>query len=96
MPLGDGAVYVRADYSYQDDHLTRNTGEPDDRDIQDRELLNANLGWRSDQWNVSVWGKNLTDNEYASLTAATFPVTGMDAYFLAPPRTYGATLRYDF
>ncbi len=53
-------------------------------------------GWRNDHWIVSVWGKNLSDNQYAGLIAATFPVTSMDAYFLAPPRIYGATLRYDF
>ncbi|MFT6050934.1 MAG: iron complex outermembrane receptor protein, partial [Halioglobus sp.] len=54
------------------------------------------LGWRNDRWDISVWGKNLSDNEYAGRTAATYPITSMDAYFLAPPRTYGATLRYDF
>ena len=47
-------------------------------------------------WTIAAWGKNLTDDEYAGLTAARFPVTAMDAYFLVPPRTYGATLRYDF
>jgi iron complex outermembrane receptor protein len=54
------------------------------------------LGWRNDHWNVSIWGRNLTDDEYASQTAEPFVITGMDAYFLAPPRTYGASLRYDF
>jgi len=38
----------------------------------------------------------VTDDAYASLTAETLPLTGMDACFFAPPRTYGATLRYDF
>jgi iron complex outermembrane receptor protein len=96
FPLADGGIYLRADYSYMDDHLTGSGAEISERDEQDREELNTRLGWRNDQWNISVWGKNLTDNEYAALTAATFPVTSMDAYFLAPPRTWGATLRYDF
>jgi iron complex outermembrane receptor protein len=53
-------------------------------------------GWRNDHWNASVWAKNLNNDAYAGLTAETLPLSGMDAYFLAPPRTYGATLRYDF
>jgi len=95
FPLANGGVYLRTDYSYMDDHLTSGSANIDDRDIQDRSLLNARLGWRNEHWNISVWGKNLTDDEYAGLTAATFPITTMDAYFLAPPRTFGATLRYD-
>jgi len=96
IPLADGGVYLRGDYSYMDDHLTNASPETDDDDIQDRNLVNAKLGWRNNNWDISVWGKNLTDDEYASLTANTFVFSGMDAFFLSPPRTYGATLRYDF
>ncbi len=96
FPLLDGGVYLRADYSYMDDHLTSTTSIPTDRDVQDREDLNAKLGWRNERWNVSVWGKNLTDDEYAMTTLQPLPWTGMEAQFLTPPRTYGATLRYEF
>jgi iron complex outermembrane receptor protein len=95
FPLAEGGLYVRADYSYMDDHLTNASPQTDDDDIQDRELLNARLGWRNSHWNLSIWGKNLTDDSYASLTANTFVFSGMDAFFLAPPRTYGCTVRYD-
>lgn len=44
----------------------------------------------------SIRAKNLNDEAYGGLTAQTLPLTGMDAYVLAPPRTFGATLRYDF
>ena len=98
FPLGDGGIYWRTDYSYMDDHNTNVATEDElrDSDFDDRNLVNTKLGWRNDNWNVSIWGKNLTDDEYATQTASTFFITGMDAYFLAPPRTYGATLRYDF
>ena len=98
FPLGDGGIYWRTDYSYMDDHSTNVAKAADlrDSDFDDRNLVNTKLGWRNDNWNVSIWGKNLTDDEYATQTASTFLITGMDAYFLAPPRTYGATLRYDF
>ena len=98
FPLGDGGIYWRTDYSYMDDHSTNVAKAADlrDSDFDDRNLVNTKLGWRNDNWNVSIWGKNLTDDEYATQTASPFLITGMDAYFLAPPRTYGATLRYDF
>jgi iron complex outermembrane receptor protein len=98
FPLADGGLYIRADYSYMDDHST-NTASADNlesKDFDDRNLLNLKLGWRNDNWNISVWGKNLTDDEYASQTVVTLPFAGMDAYFLAEPRTLGATVRYDY
>ena len=96
LPLPVGAAYLRGDYSYMDDHRTTNADELRTQDIQDRETLNATLGWRTERWNLSVWGKNLTDDEYAGVTTATSQITGTDPYFLTPPRTYGATLRYEF
>jgi iron complex outermembrane receptor protein len=95
LPLAAGGAYIRTDYSYMDDHLTNAATDVDGDDMQDRSVLNARIGWRNEHWNVSIWGKNLTEDEYAGLTASTLPMTGMDAYFLAPPRTYGATLRYE-
>ena len=98
FPLADGGIYWRTDYSYMDDHSTNVAKAADlrDSDFDDRNLVNTKLGWRNDNWNVSIWGKNLTDDEYATQTVSPFLISGMDAYFLAPPRTYGATLRYDF
>ncbi len=98
FPLADGGLYLRGDYIFMDDHSTNasSTANWADKDIDDRELLNARLGWRNDHWNFSVWGKNLTDDEYAVQTVIPQLFNLMDAYFLAPPRTYGATLRYDF
>jgi iron complex outermembrane receptor protein len=98
FPLADGGLYIRGDYIYMDDHAT-NGGNADgleDKDFDDRELVNAKIGWRNDNWNISVWGKNLTDDEYAAQTVITQGFSGQTSYFLAPPRTYGATLRYDF
>ena len=96
FPWADGYHYTRADYSYMDDHLTNASAVTEEKDIQERTTLNLKTGWRNDRWNVSIWAKNLTDDAYASLTAETLPLSGVDAYFLSPPRTYGATLRYDF
>jgi len=40
--------------------------------------------------------KNLIDEDYASQTSAISALIGRDFYFLAAPRTHGATIRYDF
>jgi iron complex outermembrane receptor protein len=96
FPLDEGAVYLRGDYMYMDDHVTNNNNEPEDIAFQDRSLVNAKLGWRNDHWNVSVWAKNLTDETYSGFTSQVQGFSGSRAFFLAPPRTYGATLRYDF
>ncbi len=98
FPLADGGLYVRADYIFMDDHITNSAAAEslEAKDVDDRELLNARIGWRNDNWNLSVWGKNLTDDEYAATTLITQLFSGQDSYFLAPPRTYGATLRYTF
>lgn len=98
FPLAGGGLYIRGDYIFMGDHITNggNADQLKDKDIDDRELLNMKIGWRNDNWNISLWGKNLTEDEYATQTAITQLFSGQDSYFLAPPRTYGATLRYDF
>lgn len=96
FPLAEGTIYLRGDYMYMDDHVTNNNNQPEDIAFQDRTLINVKLGWRNDQWNVSVWGKNLTDDGYAGFTSAVQGFSGSRAFYLEPPRTWGATLRYDF
>ena len=44
-------------------------------------------------FSVSVWGKNLSDEEYANHA---IPFAGDSLLFLAPPRTYGLDVSYDF
>lgn len=96
FPLGDGMLFLRGDYTYQDDHITTGVANYQEKDVDDRTLVNMRTGWRNDQWNISIWGKNLTDDEYASLTPGRNAYVGHTAYFLTPPKTYGATVRYNF
>lgn len=96
FPVANGVLYMRGDYMYMDEHVTNNSDDPSEEAFQDRELLNAKIGWRNDKWNVSIWGKNLTDDAYAGLTSELQGFSGSRAYYLTPPRTYGATLRYEF
>ncbi len=95
LPVAGGMAYLRADYSFMGDHYTNPTYQAPDTE-QDRELVNARLGWRNDDWDAAIWVKNATDESYSSLSAAPFLLTGMRAEFLAAPRTYGATIKYSF
>jgi iron complex outermembrane receptor protein len=97
LPLANGSLYMRTDYIFMDDHLTnRATSAVPSIDIDDRSLLNARIGWRDANWDISLWGKNITDDKYANFTPDINPIGFTSTYFLAPPSTYGATLRYDF
>ena len=56
-------------------------------------LLDARIAYgdADGKWEVALWGKNLTDREYARASEATTP-----AVFAAEPLTYGVDLRYSF
>lgn len=97
-----GDVKLHMDYVYEEN--TR----ADDPDLlavaktipayfADTKALNARLSWQSEQWELALWGKNLTDNEttggiggWAADVLGT-PVTSMN-----PPRTLGAEVKLSF
>lgn len=65
-------------------------------------LLNADLTYAIDQWSLSLWGKNLTDEDYQNRAFGTFgndPRNGYATelyYQLGEPRSFGVTGRYQF
>lgn len=60
-------------------------------------VVNANLAFASsnEKWTLNLWGKNLTDK---LIYTGSFVIntTRSNAGMLAPPRTFGATLGYNF
>lgn len=57
-------------------------------------VVNGSIGLKSeDGWSVSIWGKNLFDKYYWSAVASNANVV---VRFPNPPRTFGATLGFDF
>ena len=95
LPIAEGKSYLRTDYSFMGDHYTNATYQAPETK-QDRELVNVRLGWRNDGWDAALWVKNATDEAYSTLAGPPFVLTGMTAQWLQAPRTYGATLRYQF
>ena len=61
-------------------------------------LINARLvlGSQDERWSAELWAQNLTDEDYNQVVVDQPLQTGTYATFLAPPRTYGVTLRGRF
>lgn len=95
FPVAGGMSYLRSDYSFMADHFGNATYQAPKTE-QDKKLLNARLGWRDEAWDAALWVKNITDEAYSAQTAAPLLYSGTEAEFLAPPRTYGVTVRYSF
>ena len=106
MPLGNGKVHTRIDYSYDDEmEVTANystspamaTLPASYKEMRDRENLNAKIAWSNDQWEVAYWIKNGTDQLFERLVTSPSPVGGGNfAVFMMKPKTQGLSVKYNF
>ncbi|MEJ2416014.1 MAG: TonB-dependent receptor [Exilibacterium sp.] len=95
VPVGErGTVTLRGEYSFKDDVFF----SPQNDELRKQKayhLLNARLTFEDAdrQWNVSLYGKNLTDKWVAnSITADASTQT----LYPVMPRTYGISVGYNF
>ncbi|PLW81957.1 hypothetical protein CWI75_12740 [Kineobactrum sediminis] len=60
--------------------------------------LSARVGWVSpdERWSGSLFGTNLTDEEYLNGGTALVESSGIGGFAVAPPRMYGMELEYRF
>ncbi len=91
------SAYVRGEYSYYSETLTDGDLDPFTK-LEEFDLVNARLGlrWENINAELTVWGRNLTDEKYwvGSFDA---PVQdGRMNSYPAEPRTWGVTFRKDF
>jgi iron complex outermembrane receptor protein len=97
MEVGDGMnLAFQADMKYSDEMYKEATNNPLAQ-TDDYTLVNGriSLAGDNDTWELSLWGKNLTDEDYLEhiFVVDFFGITG-DLY--NTPRTYGASLTYNF
>lgn len=92
LPTSNGEWVFAAEFSHVDgqitDYLNQNTI------IDEQDLLDARITWTSQtgEWDVSLWGKNLTDEDYISHSYVIGPgVIGV----WGPPATYGVTVNWN-
>ncbi|WP_068875364.1 MULTISPECIES: TonB-dependent receptor [unclassified Phenylobacterium] len=94
MLANGGEFRAAAEYRYESLIYDDNSNlAPEIREAS--EFVDANAGYTSPDgsWTFSIWGKNLTDER-----SRTFQVLFNSTHFVAysAPRTYGATLRWNF
>jgi len=92
--------YIRADYQHESDvQIVDAIDEVDVGEFANREqnLFNASAGIKiNDQIGLQVWGRNITNNEFLTATFPSVAQAGSFSGYPNAPRTYGATIRYDF
>jgi iron complex outermembrane receptor protein len=92
----DGDYFAAVDASWRSDFSSDPAGSQY-MEIDGYALLNARLGFRGgDGWDVYVWSRNITDEEYYEILAAQSGGSGLIVGTLGEPRTFGVTLRGTF
>lgn len=100
IPLNDGAEWVvNASYVFTDEQLSGDIGQDEQSNpevlLPDYEIFNASLTYHApdDQYSVSLIGKNLTDESYATTYSS-------DGFRYQIPRDaeryFGANFRFNF
>ena len=92
--ISSGSIELSGDVYYNDGfyYAASNTTASEQKSYS---LLGARASYLFDAWGlrISLFGKNLTDKKYA---AGNLPTDFGNQYTLAPPRTYGVRLNWDF
>jgi iron complex outermembrane recepter protein len=96
--LGSGDLRVRGEAYYQDEIFFTEWNRADA--YQDGYgLLNASIDYAfaGGNWMLSLWGRNLSDEEVISNNIITAPLyNSVRVGSMLPPRTYGASVMYQF
>ncbi len=92
-PLADNLdLQLNAEYIYEDESFNL-VANPEAVKRDETDLINLRVGVRSEQWEMFLWGKNLTDEIY--YPAGTSGGVGQ-AVYVADPRTYGLDFKLYF
>ena len=63
MEIGRGIASARASYAWRDDYETVTTN-PSHTSVDSFGILDASLSYDIEGWKVSVYGRNITDEDY--------------------------------
>ena len=92
VPIGDQFGYVRGEAYYRSGFNPGTDLNPL-KEQGDSMVLSASAGVRSEQWDLSIWGKNLTDEQlFQGIFDTVFQAGSLSGYPI-DPATYGVTLR---
>ena len=97
--------FIQADYQYDSavdinggGDLSNNNIALGSRGFREREvrMINASFGLTRGDWDLRIWGRNLTNDEWLITWFPAVAQTGSLSGYPNQPRTYGATLRRNF
>ena len=90
-----GRFFIAADASYRSEYSSNPTPSSV-LNIDGYALLNPRIGFRSSQFTVFAWSRNVTNTNYFEQLQPAAGNSGLYAGVLGDPRTYGITLRYNY
>ncbi|MEH6517222.1 MAG: TonB-dependent receptor [Halioglobus sp.] len=96
--VGNGMFRVHGE-AYHQDEVYFTEWNRDDAYQDSYQLYNANIDYEfgDGSWLLSIWGRNLSDEEVISNNIITAPLyDSLRVGSVLPPRTYGASLRLNF
>ena len=94
VDIGAGNLALQADGSWNDDQFLE--GSNSLASFQDAySVLNLRATYSLDNWTVSIWGKNVTDEEYLLYNLDLGFIEFVEQVY-APPSQFGATLTLEF
>ena len=89
---------MRGDYYYVSSAQLSESAPPDIASYG-RNIINASMGMifpGPNQYEIMVWGRNLTNNQYIAAAFPTVAQTGSYSGFPVQPSTYGVAFRAKF
>ncbi len=90
-----GKFFFASDVSYRSEYSSNPTPSAV-LNIDGYALLNTRIGFKSDNFSYFFWGRNLAGTNYFEQLQAAAGNSGLYAGVLGDPRTYGATIRFNF
>lgn len=98
--IGDREAYIRGDYLYESKvRVVDGIDELDVGDAAFRKVSTVNLSAGidiTDALGLQVWGRNVLNDEYPLSIFPSVAQAGSFSGYPSAPRTYGASIRYDF
>lgn len=90
-----GKFFVAGDASYRSDYSSNPTPSAV-LNVNGYSLINGRMGFKSDNFSIFAWGRNLTGTNYFEQLQAAAGNAGLYAGVLGDPITYGVTLKFSF
>lgn len=93
QPVAGGELSFNANYHYQSSYQSNETVVDGWETVDTRATITGFHGLPVD---ISLYVRNIFDETYALGSGSSSSGSGIFSYVYAPPRTYGASLRYSF